>query len=145
MLFRFVYGSHQSSLKYLKAYKLRSTAKRHGSRRNNHLYKMAAVAVSEAQMDGAVAEKLAVLDSTTPDADFASKYDHYTFPTTNLGLGEGHPGHTTPEQNAKVLELRSVLEKEGYTERLDTHSMVSRLCSIISKERMTNSLPSFDS
>jgi len=94
---------------------------------------MAAVEVSGAQMDGAMAEKLAV-DPTTPAADSASKYDHYTFPTTNPGSGEGHPGHTTSEQNAKVLELRSVLEKEGYTERLDTHSMVSRFCSIISKE-----------
>lgn len=106
---------------------------------------MAAVEVSAVQNDGAMGEKPAALDPTTPAADSASKYDHYTFPTTNPESGEGHPGHTTPEQDAKVLELRGVLEKEGYTERLDTHSMVSRFCSIILKERVTDSIPSFDS
>ncbi|PWW78417.1 hypothetical protein C7212DRAFT_293415 [Tuber magnatum] len=84
---------------------------------------MADVKISEVQMDGATGEKLAALSSST-SADSASGYDHYTFPTTNSESGEGHPGHTTPEQDAKVLELRGDLEKEGYTERLDTLSML---------------------
>ncbi|KAG0130814.1 CRAL-TRIO domain-containing protein [Tuber indicum] len=85
---------------------------------------MAGVKISEVQNNGVVEEKLATLDSTTPTTDSTSKYDHYTFPTTNSESGEGHPGHTTPEQDAKVLELRNGLEKEGYTERLDTLSML---------------------
>ena len=36
----------------------------------------------------------------------------------------GHPGHTTPEQDAAVLQLRTELEKEGYKERLDTCTLV---------------------
>lgn len=39
----------------------------------------------------------------------------------------GHPGHTTPEQDAAVAKLRAELEKEGYTERLDTHTLVAYL------------------
>lgn len=52
------------------------------------------------------------------------KYDHYDFPTTNADDGPGHPGHTTPEEDAKVVELRTELEKEGHKERLDTLTMV---------------------
>ncbi|KAJ5888136.1 cytosolic factor phosphatidylinositol/phosphatidylcholine transfer protein [Penicillium taxi] len=48
------------------------------------------------------------------------KYDTYDFPTTSPESKAGHPGHTTPEQDAKVFQLRTVLEQEGYTERLDT-------------------------
>ncbi|KAL4906143.1 hypothetical protein BDW74DRAFT_139089 [Aspergillus multicolor] len=54
----------------------------------------------------------------------ASKYDDYDFPTTAPEAQPGHPGHTTPEQDAKVEELRSELEKEGYTERLDTLTLL---------------------
>ncbi|KAL4892117.1 CRAL-TRIO domain-containing protein [Aspergillus ambiguus] len=59
-----------------------------------------------------------------------SKYDNYDFPTTapedkdNKEAQSGHPGHTTPEQDAKVEQLRSELEKEGYTERLDTLTLL---------------------
>ena len=53
-----------------------------------------------------------------------SKYDDYDYPTINPGAGSGHPGHTTPEQDAQVYQLRTQLEQAGYTERLDTLSMV---------------------
>lgn len=54
------------------------------------------------------------------------KYDQYDFPTTAPGqaAGSGHPGHTTPEQDAKVHQLRELLEKEGFTERLDTLTLL---------------------
>jgi len=54
----------------------------------------------------------------------ASKYDNYTFPTTNPEAGSGHPGHTTPEQDEKVIQLREELEKEGVTDRLDTLTLL---------------------
>ncbi|KAJ5609062.1 Cellular retinaldehyde binding/alpha-tocopherol transport [Penicillium herquei] len=54
------------------------------------------------------------------------KYDQYEYPTTAPGqaAGSGHPGHTTPEQNEKVIKLRQALEKEGFTERLDTLTLL---------------------
>ena len=52
------------------------------------------------------------------------KYDHYDFPTTSPVPQKGHPGHTTPEENAQVFQLRTQLEQQGYTERLDTLTMV---------------------
>lgn len=54
----------------------------------------------------------------------SSKYDDYDFPTTAPEPQAGHPGHTTPEQDAKVEQLRSELEKMGYTERLDTLTLL---------------------
>ncbi|KAL2826983.1 CRAL-TRIO domain-containing protein [Aspergillus cavernicola] len=54
----------------------------------------------------------------------ASKYDDYDFPTTAPEAKAGHPGHTTPEQDAKVEQLRSELEQEGYTQRLDTLTLL---------------------
>ena len=53
-----------------------------------------------------------------------SKYDNYTYPTINPSSGAGHPGHTTPEQDEKVLQMRKELEEEGQTERLDTLTLV---------------------
>lgn len=53
-----------------------------------------------------------------------SKYDDYDFPTTAPEPQSGHPGHTTPEQNAAVDQLRSELEQLGYTERLDTLTLL---------------------
>lgn len=53
------------------------------------------------------------------------KYDNYTYPVSNPEAGPGHPGHTTPEDEAKVLQLRAELEAAGLTERLDTHTMVN--------------------
>lgn len=52
------------------------------------------------------------------------KYDHYDFPTTAPEKKSGHPGHTTKEQDAAVHQLRMMLEKEGYTQRLDTLTML---------------------
>jgi len=52
------------------------------------------------------------------------KYDQYDFPTTAPESQPGHPGHTTPEQDAKVHQLRAELEKLGYTERLDTLTLL---------------------
>lgn len=54
-----------------------------------------------------------------------SKYDDYEYPTTSPNVQSGHPGHTTPEQDAQVFQLRTQLEQAGYTERLDTLCMVS--------------------
>ncbi|PLN80442.1 Sec14 cytosolic factor [Aspergillus taichungensis] len=53
-----------------------------------------------------------------------SKYDDYDFPTTAPESQPGHPGHTTPEQDAKVVQLREELEQMGYTERLDTLTLL---------------------
>lgn len=52
------------------------------------------------------------------------KYDDYDYPTTSPNAQSGHPGHTTPEQDAQVHQLRVQLEQAGYTERLDTLSLV---------------------
>jgi hypothetical protein len=52
------------------------------------------------------------------------KYDHYDYPTTSPNQQSGHPGHTTPEQDAQVYQLRMKLEADGYTERLDTLTLV---------------------
>ena len=60
----------------------------------------------------------------TPTMELDPKYDHYDYPTTAPTVQSGHPGHTTPEQNAQVFQLRSQLEQAGYKERLDTHTMV---------------------
>lgn len=54
------------------------------------------------------------------------KYDDYDHPTTSPNVQNGHPGHTTPEQDAQIFQLRTQLEQAGYTERLDTLCMVSR-------------------
>ncbi|KAL4778383.1 CRAL-TRIO domain-containing protein [Aspergillus varians] len=54
----------------------------------------------------------------------ASKYDDYDFPTTAPEAKPGHPGHTNPEQDAKVKQLRSELEQQGYKERLDTLTLL---------------------
>lgn len=53
-----------------------------------------------------------------------SKYDDYDFPITAPVAQPGHPGHTTPEQDAKVEQFRSELEQLGYTERLDTLTLL---------------------
>ncbi|KAE8151014.1 CRAL-TRIO domain-containing protein [Aspergillus avenaceus] len=54
----------------------------------------------------------------------SSKYDDYDFPTTAPESQPGHPGHTTPEQDAKVEQLRGELEQLGYSDRLDTLSLL---------------------
>lgn len=52
------------------------------------------------------------------------KYDSYDFPTYSPIDLPGHPGHTTPEQDAAVQQLRMMLEQDGHTERLDTLTLV---------------------
>ena len=52
------------------------------------------------------------------------KYDDYEFPTTAPTPQNGHAGYTTPEQDAQVHQLRSLLEQAGYTKNLDTLTMV---------------------
>lgn len=61
---------------------------------------------------------------STPQLKTDSKYDDYDFPTTSPNAQSGHPGHTTPEQDAQVFQLRTQLEQTGYSERLDTLSML---------------------
>lgn len=50
--------------------------------------------------------------------------EEYGYPAVSHNTASGHPGHTTPEQDALLLQFRSELQKEGYTERLDTHTLV---------------------
>ena len=76
-----------------------------------------------------------VLCLPTSNPTMASKqqldptYDHYDYPTISPNAQSGHPGHTTPQQDAQVFQLRMMLEAEGYTDRLDTLTMVkSPLC-----------------
>jgi hypothetical protein len=52
------------------------------------------------------------------------KYDHYDYPTVAPTVQNGHPGHTTPEQDAQVFQLRSALESSGHTKNLDTLTLV---------------------
>ena len=59
-----------------------------------------------------------------PHMDLDPKYDDYDYPTTAPETQSGHPGHTTKEQDAQVHQLRAMLEQEGYTERLDTLSLL---------------------
>lgn len=62
--------------------------------------------------------------STNPHMDLDPKYDDYDYPTTAPETQSGHPGHTTKEQDAQVHQLRSMLEQEGYKERLDTLTLL---------------------
>ncbi|PMD14030.1 hypothetical protein NA56DRAFT_651256 [Hyaloscypha hepaticicola] len=64
------------------------------------------------------------MDSENPTMKLDPKYDHYDYPTTAKNGQSGHPGHTTPEQDAQVYQLRMKLEADGYTERLDTLTLL---------------------
>ncbi|KAF8866124.1 Sec14 cytosolic factor [Acephala macrosclerotiorum] len=59
-----------------------------------------------------------------PKQELDPKYDHYDFPTISPTTLPGHPGHTTPEQDAQVHQLRMKLEAAGYTDRLDTLTLL---------------------
>ncbi|KAK2743231.1 cytosolic factor, phosphatidylinositol/phosphatidylcholine transfer protein [Myotisia sp. PD_48] len=52
------------------------------------------------------------------------KYDHYDFPTSAPTPQAGHPGYTTPQQDAQVFQLRTMLEGLGYKDRLDTLTLL---------------------
>lgn len=60
----------------------------------------------------------------TTELKLDPKYDNYEYPTIAPTPQSGHPGHTTPEQDAQVFQLRSMLEQEGYTKNLDTLTLV---------------------
>jgi hypothetical protein len=65
--------------------------------------------------------------ATTPapsQLELDPKYDNYDFPTTPPRPQNGHPGYLTAQQQAQVNQLRLLLESEGYTERLDTLTLV---------------------
>lgn len=56
--------------------------------------------------------------------DVNEKYDHYDFPSQAKNPQDGHPGHLTDLQIATLHQFRMMLEAEGYTERLDTLTLV---------------------
>ena len=60
----------------------------------------------------------------TAGSDLDPKYDDFDFPIVAPVKVNGHPGHLTPEQNAAVKQLRESLEKQGYTDRLDSLTLV---------------------
>ncbi|KND89300.1 Sec14 cytosolic factor, partial [Tolypocladium ophioglossoides CBS 100239] len=62
------------------------------------------------------------LESIAMDLD--TKYDNYDFPYTAAEAPQGHAGNLTEEQIAQVHQLRMMLESEGYTDRLDTLTML---------------------
>ena len=72
-----------------------------------------------------------------PEPKLDPKYDDYDYPTTAPTVQSGHPGHTTPEQDAQVHQLRMSLEQMGYKERLDTLSMVRNFKEIVFDIRLT--------
>jgi len=60
----------------------------------------------------------------TPGFELDPKYDSYDFPTTAPVKQNGHPGHLTAAQQAQVHQFRMILEAEGFTQRLDTLTLV---------------------
>ncbi|KAI1259612.1 CRAL-TRIO domain-containing protein [Xylariaceae sp. FL1019] len=52
------------------------------------------------------------------------KYDHFEFPLTSVEARDGHPGHITEIQQAQVFQLRSQLEAEGFSQHLDTLTLL---------------------
>lgn len=71
---------------------------------------------------------MSVQDELDPKYDDYSAYTKGGEQPQNLNVLEaqsGHLGHLTEDQKAQVFQLRSMLESEGYTERLDTLTLVS--------------------
>ena len=58
------------------------------------------------------------------ELELDSKHDDYDFPLQAVTPQSGHPGYLTQGQQAQVFQLRMMLESEGFTERLDTLTMV---------------------
>lgn len=56
--------------------------------------------------------------------DIDAKYDNYDFPYEAKEPQDGHAGHLKPDQIAQVHQLRMMLEAEGFTDRLDTLTLV---------------------
>lgn len=61
---------------------------------------------------------------TNPHLDLDPEYDDYDYPTTAPETQSGHPGHTTKEQDAQVHQLRGMLKQAGYSDRLDTLTLL---------------------
>lgn len=59
--------------------------------------------------------------------DINAKYDHYDFPYKAATPQNGHAGHLTDAQIAQVHQFRMMLESEGFTDRLDTLTLVWNL------------------
>ncbi|PGH21561.1 hypothetical protein AJ80_03121 [Polytolypa hystricis UAMH7299] len=74
-------------------------------------------------MSAAVAPAAAAQPSSNTLA-LDPRYDDYDFPTTAPDAHSGHPGHTTPEQDAQVYQLRVMLEQLEYKDRLDTLTLL---------------------
>lgn len=68
---------------------------------------------------------MAAAAETTPvPLELDPKYDDYDFPTVAPVAANGHPGHLTAAQQAQVSQLRMMLESQGYTDRLDTLTLL---------------------
>jgi len=52
------------------------------------------------------------------------KYDDFDFPIISPNATPGYSGHNTPQQDAQVFQLRAMLEQAGYTQRLDTLTLL---------------------
>jgi len=52
------------------------------------------------------------------------KYDDFDFPIITPNAAPGYSGHTTPQQDAQVFQFRTMLEQAGYTQRLDTLTLL---------------------
>lgn len=62
--------------------------------------------------------------ATAGNIQLDPKHDDYDFPVVASVAQDGHPGHLTAEQNEKVKQLRTSLEGKGYTDRLDSLTLV---------------------
>jgi hypothetical protein len=62
--------------------------------------------------------------AATTKVELDPKFDNYDFPTVAAIAKKGHSGHTTDMENAQIFQLRTMLEGAGYTERLDTLTLV---------------------
>ncbi|EFQ97569.1 Sec14 cytosolic factor [Nannizzia gypsea CBS 118893] len=67
---------------------------------------------------------MAAKEPQPKDLPIDPKYDHYDFPTSAPTPQAGHPGYTTPEQDAQVFQLRKQLEDAGCKDRLDTLTLL---------------------
>jgi hypothetical protein len=62
--------------------------------------------------------------AATTKVELDPKYDNYDFPVVAPVAQKGHSGHTTDMENAQIFQLRTMLEAAGFTERLDTLTLV---------------------
>ncbi|KAH8673346.1 phosphatidylinositol-phosphatidylcholine transfer protein [Xylariales sp. PMI_506] len=62
------------------------------------------------------------LEATKMELD--PKYDDYDFPVVAPEPMKGHPGYLTTQEEAQVHQLRLMLEAEGFTQRLDTLTLL---------------------